>query len=46
MPLIAISMGEFKALEILIELKEKNDIWLNLWGKDPRIIELENVLSG
>ncbi len=46
LPLIAISMGEFKALEILIELKEKNDIWLNLWGKDPRIIELENVLSG
>lgn len=46
LPLIAISMGECKALELLIELKEKNDIWLNLWGKDPRIIELENVLSG
>lgn len=46
LPLIYISMGECKALEVLSELKEKNDIWLNLWGKDPRIIELDKILPG
>lgn len=43
LPLISVSMGKDKALDVLIKLKKENNIWLNLWGKDPRIIELENM---
>ncbi|HHE6471353.1 TPA: HilA/EilA family virulence transcriptional regulator [Providencia rettgeri] len=46
LPLILVAEGKSKALDLYAKLKNENNIWLNLWGGDPRIISLKNSLDG